>query len=233
MRRRIGLAALLGAMTILAGASLAFAQAQDEETSRQDLHWGEKPSVATWSLDGGFMLFTNKLYREVYNNKPIGFINMNASYKMVQQFELIASIGFGTVTGHGVSPADGLPTADKYLLDFAPAGLGLAYRFNFVLDQPVVPYIGGQGVGAYWYETRLHSGWKTRALNYGADGFAGLMFLLDNLDRHASGVMSSYWGINHAYFTYEFRYTTLNNFWQKNITDFSNQEHMFGFTLEF
>jgi hypothetical protein len=233
MRRWIGAAAIVGAMIFLGAAALAFASEEEEEVTRQDLHWGEKPSFGTWSLDGSLMLFSSKRYAEVYNNKPVGFINMNASWKMIQQFELIGSIGFATATGHGVAPQDGLPTADKYLLDFAPGSLGLAYRFNFVFDQPVVPYLGAFGQLAYWYETRLDSGWKTRSWNYGAAGFGGVMFLLNNIEKRASGLLRSQWGINNTYFFYEFRDSWLNNFNQKNIIDLSSQGHHFGFMIEF
>jgi hypothetical protein len=64
-------------------------------------------------------------------------------------------------------------------------------------------------------------------------GFGGLMFLLDNLEKRASGALESEWGINNTYLIYEFRYTSLNNFGKKDIVDLSSQFHSLGLLFEF
>jgi hypothetical protein len=222
-------------LTILAvvAAAAAPAFAEQSETTAQDMHWGESPLYGTWSFNAGLMFFSDESFKDIYGDKGMVFYNMNASWKMIDDFELIGTIGYGFSEGHGISPADQSKTAEKYKLHIAPAGLGLAYRFNFVLDQPVVPYLGASGLASYWFEERLDSSWKRKSYNYGAMGVAGVMFLLDNLEKRASGLLEAQWGINNSYLFYEYRYTSLDNFGQKDVVDLSSQFHSLGILLEF
>ncbi|NLH47049.1 MAG: hypothetical protein GX444_00440 [Myxococcales bacterium] len=230
MKRWIGSACLLMLLLLLAVPAPA---EEDDPLSRQDTHWKESPIWGTWGLNVGMMFYSDEDYQKVYGDKGIAFYNMNAGLKLIQQLELVGSLGYGFSEGSGVSPLDDSKTAEKYKLHIAPGGLGLAYRFNFVLDQPVVPYVGGSGLLSYWFEEKLDSSWKRRSYNYGAMGFGGLMILLDNLEKRASGALESEWGINNTYLIYEYRYTSLNNFGKKDIVDLSSQFHSLGLLFEF
>lgn len=229
MKRWIGSICLL-LLFLPAAGSLA---ADDDSMSRQDIHWQESPVWGSWGFNIGMMFFTADDYQKVYGDKGIAFYNMNAGVKLVHELELIGSLGYGFAEGRGVSPADDSKTSEKYKLHIAPAGLGLLYRFNFVLDQPVVPYLGGQGLASYWFEEKLDSSWKRRSYNYGAAGIGGLMFLLDNLEKRASGALESEWGINNTYLFYEFRYSYLSNFDSEDIVDLSSHFHSLGLMFEF
>jgi hypothetical protein len=224
------LVTLLLMLTII-GATAGLAAAQEPE--RQDRHWNESPMYGTWEFNAGLMLFTDDGYKDVYGDKGIAFYHMSVSYKLIHHLELVANLGYGFAEGNGISPADKSKTAEKYKLHIAPGGLGLQYRFNFAYDQPVVPYVGAAGIASYWFEERLDSSWKNRSYNYGAQGFAGLMFLLDNIEKRASGALEAEWGINNSYLFYEFRYTNLDNFGEEDVVDLSSQLHSLGILFEF
>jgi len=225
--KRLACVALVAALIGMAGSAVA------QETERQDLHWNESPLYGTWQFNGGLMLLSDEDYQDVYGNSGIAFYHMQGSYKLIDDFELVGNIGYGFAEGNGISPQDQSRTAEKFKLHLAPVGLGLLYRFNFVLDQPVVPYVGGAGIASYWMEEKLDSSWKRKSYNYGAQGYAGVMFLLDNLEKRASGLLESEWGINNSYLFYEYRYTSLDNFGDEDIVDLSSQFHSLGILLEF
>ncbi|HPM75657.1 MAG TPA: MXAN_2562 family outer membrane beta-barrel protein [bacterium] len=217
----------LALLTILCGGSLARAE------STQDIHWQESPQWGTWSIHAGLMFFNEEAFADIYGDRGMVFYNMNAGLKLIADLELVGHIGYGFSEGRGISPQEKTKTDEWYKLHMAPGGLGLAYRFKFWLDQPIVPYIGGAGIISYWMEERMESSWKRRGYNYGAIGYGGLMILLDNLERRASGALESAWGINNTYIFYEYRYTSLNNFDADEIVDLGSQFHSLGLMFEF
>jgi len=231
MKRWIGTLGVVAAFLLVLG-SVALAR-ETEETTPQDTHWGESPMWGTWSINLGMKFFENIHYKDVYGSSGIAFYNMNASYKIIKDFELVGGIGYGFSEGRGVAPDTGERTAEKYKLHVAPGTLGFLYRFNFVLDQPVVPYVGAAGMLSYWMEERVHTSWKRKSYNYGALGNGGLMFLLDKLEKRASGLMEAQWGINNSYVFLEYRYDWLNNFGQKDIIDLNASFYSAGILLEF
>ena len=220
-------------LTLALFAALAATAAFAQEPARQDLHWNESPMYGTAGFNVGLMYFTSDDYEDIYGSSGITFYNLTAGWKIVHHLELTGDIGYGFAEGRGVSPLDSGKTAEKFKLHIAPAALGLLYRFNFWLDQVVVPYVGGSGVASYWFEEKLDSSWKRRSYNYGVMGFGGLMFLLDGLEKRASGAMEAEWGINNTYLFYEFRYTSLNNFDAEDIIDLSSSLHTLGILFEF
>lgn len=223
--KRIAIAAVVLSMLLLAGP--VYAQ------EGQDLHWEESPMWGTWSFNAGIMFFTEDDYQDIYGDRGMVFYNMNTSLKLIHELELIGSMGYGFAEGRGISPTTREKTNEWYKLHIAPAGLGLVYRFNFVLDQPLVPYVGGSGILSYWFEEKRDSGWKRRGYNWGAYGNAGLMLLLDNLERRASGSLESAWGINNTYLFYEYRYTSLDDFGQDEVVNLSSHFHSLGLAFEF
>ncbi|MDP8222959.1 MAG: MXAN_2562 family outer membrane beta-barrel protein [Candidatus Lernaella stagnicola] len=220
-------------LVVLIAALLVAGTAWAQEPERQDRHWQESPFWGTFGFNIGMLFFDDDGYADVYGEKGVAFYQMAASWKIVHHLELVGNISYGFAEGHGISPQDQSKTAEKYKLHIAPGGLGLLYRFNFGLDQPVVPYAGASGVLSYWFEEKLDSSWKRRSYNYGAQAYGGLMFLLDNLEKRASGALEAEWGINNTYLFYEFRYTNLDNFGEENIVDLSSQFHSLGILFEF
>lgn len=207
--------------------------AAGQETERQDRHWGESPLYGTGSFNAGLLFLSDQDYQDIYGDNGIAYYQLQGSFKLIDDLELVAGLGYGFAEGRGISPQDKTRTAEKYKLHLAPGGLGLLYRFNFVLDQPIVPYVGGSGILSYWMEEKIDSSWKRKSYNYGAQGFGGVMFLLDNIEKRASGALEAGWGINNTYLFYEYRYTSLDNFGDEDIVDLSSQFHSAGILFEF
>jgi len=222
--KKIFVAAVL---TLLLTAGLAQAQ------SDNDIHWQESPRYGSWSFNIGLMFFSDEDFQDVYGNRGMAFYNMHAGVRLIHELELTGTIGYGFVEGRGVTPGSREKTDEWYKLHIAPGGPGLTYRFNFVLDQPVVPYIGGSALISYWMEERMEGSWKRRSYAYGGCGNAGLLILLDKLEKRASGALESEWGINNTYLFYDYRYTKLDNFDSDEYADLSSHFHSLGLLMEF
>ncbi len=197
-----------------------------------DPHWEESPINFTAGMKFGAGFFIAGEVMDVYGEKGVPFYSFEAGWKIVHELELQGEIGYWWDQGRGVA-SDGKQTNEKYKLHMAPAELGFAYRFNFVYDQIVVPYIGASGIYSYFLEERLDSSWKKRGAIWGAAGKAGLMILLDNAEKHASSKLEGDWGINSTYLIYNFKYNYLNDFNEDKGLDLSSHVHTLGFLFEF
>ncbi len=197
-----------------------------------DPHWSEGPINFSAGFHFGLGFFNDDDVKDVYGEKAVPYYALEVGWKMVHEFELHAELAYWWDQGRGIAN-DGTKTNEKYKLHMAPAELGLLYRFNFVYDQIIVPYIGASGVYSYFLEERLESSWKKRGAKYGIAGKAGLMILLDNAEKRASGHLERNWGINNTYLVYHFKYVILNDFEEDKGLDLSNMQHTFGITFEF
>jgi hypothetical protein len=212
--------------------------ASAQELPQTDTHWFETPRNFTAGFNVGMVFPTSHKLQDVYGTKGDAIYLLQGGWRMVNELELHAEGAYYFFEGHGVTyddAGDVKKTGEKYKLHVTPAELGLVYRFNFYLDQPVVPYVGAHGLMTYWIEERLDSGDKNRGLIYGWSGQGGLMFLLDKIEPKASGRLESDWGINNTYFFYEYKYSEINDFGQdKNKTlDLTNNAHTLGVLFQF
>lgn len=197
-----------------------------------DPHWNESPIRFSAGFKFGAAFPSSEDMKEVYGDKPIAYYNIEAGWKMVHHLELHAEISYWWAAGRGID-SDGKKTNEKYKIHLAPAELGLLYRFNFVYDQVVVPFLGIAGVYSYWMEERLDSSWKRRGGKYGLVGKGGLMFLLDNAEKRASAALERDWGINNTYLYYTYKYSNTNNFAPDKGLDLTNHAHCLGIIMEF
>ena len=197
-----------------------------------DPHWDESPINFTAGFKFGIGFFLSDDTMDVYGEKGVPFYGVEAGWKMVHELELHAEMGYWWDQGRGIA-SDGSRTNEKYKLHMAPAELGLIYRFNFVYDQIIVPYIGASGIYSYFLEERLESSWKTRGALWGVAGKAGLMILLDSAEKLASSKMEGDWGINSTYLVYNFKYNYLNDFDDRKGIDLSSHIHTLGILFEF
>ncbi len=227
MRRILLTAVFLAASFGLAG--LVYAA----DVAQVDPHWIESPRNFSAGFNVGMIFPQDKDYEDVYGKKGVAIYTLQSGWRIVHELEIHLEGSYAWAGGRGVSP-DGSKTQEKFKLHMAPAELGLLYRFAFVPDQVIVPYIGGNGIYAYWMEEKLDSSYKNRGLLAGAGGQAGLAFLLDNVEKRSSGRLESGWGINNTYFFYQFKYYWLNDFGKKsNTLDLSSQIHTLGVLFQF
>ncbi|MDP8257142.1 MAG: MXAN_2562 family outer membrane beta-barrel protein [Candidatus Alcyoniella australis] len=199
--RRAALALIVLAALI---SSPALAQQLDYELSESSQHF-------TLGLRVGAMFIIADEFKDIYGEEPLMAYGLSFGYKLVHHLEVIGEAGYANDRGTGVDPS-GNKTGEDYRLHFAPASLGLLYRFDFAHEQVVVPYIGAGGDGAFYYEERIEGGDRTDGGVYGWHGVAGVQFLMDPLDRRAADNLEGDWGINDVYFVIEGRYAALDDF---------------------
>lgn len=197
-----------------------------------DPHWTESPINFSAGFKFGMAFPSSEEMEDVYGTKGIPYYSLEGGWKMVHELELQAEIGYFWDQGRGVA-ADGKKTNEKYKIHIVPAELGLVYRFNFVYDQIVVPFLGASGIYSYFLEERLESSWKQRGTKYGVAGKGGLMILLDNAEKRASGSLERDWKINNTYLVYSYKYSYLNDFDEDKGLDLTYHLHSFGVLFEF
>lgn len=220
-------------MALVACAVLLFlAPAPTSAEEFVDPHWTESPINFTAGFKFGLTFPSSEDMEDVYGTKGIPYYGLEAGWKMVHELELHAEIAYWWEQGRGIA-FSGKKTNEKYKIHVVPAELGLLYRFNFVYDQIVVPFLGASGIYSYFMEERLESSWKQRGTKYGVAGKGGLMLLLDGLEKRASGSLENAWKINSTYLVYTFKYSYLNSFDDNKGLDLTNQTHTLGVLFEF
>ena len=198
-----------------------------------DPHWIESPINFSAGFKFGLAFPGDDTVQEVYGSKGIPYYNIEAGWKIVHELELHWEWSYFWEQGRGVA-LTGEKTNEQYKLHVSPMELGLTYRFNFVYDQPIVPFLGAGGDFTYYFEERLESSLKNRGLLYGYMGKGGIMILLDNAEKRASGALERQWGINNTYFIYSYKYVVADrDFSDGDDLDLSHQAHSFGILFEF
>ncbi|MCZ7584855.1 MAG: hypothetical protein M5R36_16825 [Deltaproteobacteria bacterium] len=224
---------LLGAALLLL--SPAAAPAQDTyHLPQADQHWRESPRHFSAGFQVGMIFPTHDDVTDVYGTKGDAIYTLHGGWRMVHELELHAEGAYTFYEGNGVDPTGG-KTKEKYKLHIAPAEVGLLYRFAFWPDQIVVPYAAGHYVYTYWFEEKLDSADKNRGLISGWSAQGGLMLLLDDIEKRASGRLESDWGVNNTYLVYQYKYMAVDDFGQDQdkTLDLSAQVHTLGVTFQF
>lgn len=219
--------------------SIAIAQEgeKDQPASQQPLV-EEKQEVkvvkphASFGFFGGAHVMRDKNWEKVYDNAPVLFFGFSIGYKLVADLEIWGELGYSVDEGKGITP-EGEQTAERFRMHIVPSSLGLLYRLKFFEDQLVVPFLGGAVHYYYFYEGRVESDEKVDGGKWGYSGFAGLQLLLDNADPRASASMKTEYGIDNTYLFYEFRYTVVDDWGQKEGLDLSSMIHTGGLLFEF
>ena len=181
-----------------------------------------------------FLIPQIREFQKIYKSTFMMTYGFEFGYKLVRDLEIVGDASYGLASGRGLTPT-GAHSGEKYMLHLVPASLSLLYRLKFYEDQPVVPYLGGGVTYAFFYEMRVSDpSKKTSGAKWGWQGFGGLQFLLDLIDRRASSSLEADYGIHNTYLFYEFRYQGLNGFKPKaKGLDLSSMVHTLGFLMEF
>ncbi len=231
--RRGRMSRFIAPLLILALVGLSGSRAFAQEPPQNDPHWLESPRRFTTGFDVGMIFPSDEDFQDIYGKKGDAIYTLRAGWRIFHELEINAGLSYAWFEGRGLS-ASGDKTHEKFKIHMAPAELGLVYRFAFVPDQVLVPYVGAMGLYGYWFEEKLDSSCKNRGLNAGVGAQAGLMILLDNADKRSAGRLESKWGINNTYLCYHFRYYQLDDFKDSDeIVDLSSQIHTAGILFQF
>ena len=213
--------------------ALSTASAFAQQRPQDDPHWLESPRHFSAGFDVGMMFPLDEDFQDIYGKKGDAIYTLRGGWRIFHELEINGSLSYAWFEGRGLS-AEGKKTHEKFKMHMAPAELGLVYRFAFVPDQVIVPYIGAMGLYGYWFEEKLDSSTKNRGLNAGVGAQAGLMILLDNAEKRSAGRLESGWGINNTYLCYNFRYHKLDDFKDTDeVVDLSAHIHTIGILFQF
>lgn len=187
---------------------------------------------ASFGFFGGAHVMRDENWEKIYGNAPVLFLGFSIGYKIVADLEIWGEVGYSVDEGKGIT-LEGEKTAERFRMHVVPSSLGLLYRLKFFENQLVVPFLGGAVHYYYFYEGRLESDEKIDGGKWGYSGFAGLQLLLDNADPRAASSMKTEYGIDNTYLFYEFRYTVVDDWGEKEGLDLSSMMHIGGLLFEF
>ncbi|MCB1153343.1 MAG: hypothetical protein H6684_07195 [Deltaproteobacteria bacterium] len=241
LRFRPGIVAVLALALVMGLAATASAQdtapptkAGPEKYIEHDPHWFESPRNFSTGFNIGLAFPESNDIKDVYGEKGDVLYVLQGGWRFWHEFELHAELGYVWFQGRGLD-SNGDKTSEKFKIHIAPADLHLLYRLQYWYDQPIVPFVGAGGSAVYWFEEQLDSSNKERGINTGYSAQAGVMFLLDKLEKRASGRLERDYGINNTYFFYQFKYAGLDDFGgdKDKTLDLSYMSHTFGVLFQF
>lgn len=149
-------------------------------------------------------------------------------------YQGVGSAGLGLSFGYAEKWGQVPDQTEKTAVMVAPLQLNALYKFDyaaFTWGVPLVPYGKlGLNLTPFWSQTGADAqGGGTR---YGWGAAAGLMFMLDVVDRRFARDFDTDLGVNHSYLFAEYVYRNVNNFGNAP-TDLSSTHWMFGLALDY
>lgn len=194
---------------------------------------------------------TAKPYKEIFDNKSELMFKVGFDYEPIQRFGTLSiggAIGFWQVVGKGVYnlQSDVVERSrDTTVFNIIPLELNLIYRFDQFVNSaniPFAPYIkGGLDYYNYWitdskgdissYEGADGKRSDAYGGKYGYHYSAGLMFLLDWIDRETSMDFDMEFGVNNSFIFIEYFNSSINNFGREGF-DLSSRGIFFGLYLD-
>ena len=154
------------------------------------------------------------------------------SNTMFGQVGVQLTSGIFTASGKGqfvTARPEGTSALESFTFLMFPNELNLIYKFRYVDDQVIVPYVTG-GVDYFTFvEIRDDSKPPKFGGSLGVGGAGGVKFLLYKLDMRAIHQLNTEYGIRHVYVSLEVRAVIGIN---KNV-DISSQIFNAGINVEF
>lgn len=166
------------------------------------------PKFFTFETRGGVWLPTDSGSRDFFGTccSPGGEFEFGMIFK--DRYNVTVTTGFFYKSGSQVGVGSGLSSGDSYSLYMIPIRLDFIYRFDFVNEQIVVPYLRAGVDSVIFVESAGGTLWGNK---FGLHGGAGVAFLLDRAEALSASVENGM-GINDMYLTLEARYAHINSF---------------------
>jgi hypothetical protein len=195
----------------------------------------ESPQSYGASARFGPLNLGDKNLEAVYGSRNLTMLRLDYGF-CNNWAELNLGVGLVRKTGEQVA-ADGTSSEEYAQLTLLPLTLDATGRLDFFYEQPIVPFARLGGDMWLWRE-----GWGSPDAEasvpydhigggkYGWHYAAGLMLLLDSLDRDSANRFDATAGINDTYLIAEFRQTSMFN---TTGLDFSGTEFSFGLKFDF
>jgi len=182
----------------------------------------------TFELKGAFFIPTNDVVEDFFGKccNLVAEAEFGVLYK--SQFNATVAIGFMRETAQAVGAISGLPSGDSVTLLLIPFRNNFIYRFDYLREQVVVPYVG-TGIDYVFFRETVN-GSSTSGVKFGVHGMVGVSFLLDKIENIGAGLANV--GIDDVYFTIEGRYSKINSFKSTGL-DLSGLSFYFGLMMAF
>ena len=143
-------------------------------------------------------------YDDIYGKSGTYLTIVHYDYQIIKEYGSLyigVEAGFAMDRGHSLIQNDigeYVPSGEKLYLYSIPVNLIAGYEFNYLNNQPLVPFI--EGGGTYWaFQEKKESGSSTTGAKKGYFYGGGIKFLLDILEPSAAAEMRIDYGIFHTY----------------------------------
>ncbi len=172
-------------------------------------------------------------YQSVYGASSIYLLSMEFEYNPFEWSNNLGgflSIGLGSSYGHGRFKSNTqLESIEKFTLYTMPISFNAQYRFEYVEQQKMSPYLTA-GVTTFLLSESRDDGHKPLfAVSPAINAGGGFLFSITSWDREGAFSMQSEYGISNLWFVADFKLIQCLN---KNI-DYSGGLWNFGVTVDF
>lgn len=188
-----------------------------------------KGATKWWSTEFklGFWMPTNSTTKTFFNNCCNIQFGVNGGLLYKGRYGAEMGVGIMDKNSSAVGGTNGAVSGDTFNLFLLPMETNAVWRFDYLKDQIVVPYIKG-GVDYVFYRENF-MGDVTKGLKTGLHANGGLQFLLKHFDEDRG--MEEY-GISDFYVVIDARYGWVNSFGKTGL-DLSGATYSAGLLFEF
>lgn len=168
-------------------------------------------------------------YQQVFGSGRGLMFTVGASKTLYAGFgslELGLQTGFFQDTGRGQLLDGGGPSGDETKLRIIPATLGLAYRFDWLVERygiPFAPYGRAALERYHWWVTDGSGSSGEDGATNGWSVTGGLALLLDFFDRQLARELDRDSGVNHTYLFFEVKKSWIDDFGSASSWDLSDE----------
>ncbi len=197
--------AVIFLLVIIIGASCPSAQGEDRQ-------------IYNWSVEmrSGVFWPDSDEWEKVYGRDAAILSEIHLRYQLLPRLEVGGALGFLIENGQG--QLRGGETSDQdYTILLVPLQFEGVYRFDFLTDQLLVPYVKA-GLDLWLFREEGENDSKEwSGTRGGFHGGVGLQLLLDRLDPEGARNFLRSTGIVNSYIVMDARYAKVDNFGSSDL----------------
>ncbi|MBX7148068.1 hypothetical protein K1X76_03205 [bacterium] len=182
----------------------------------------------SFELKGALTFPSNEVVKDIYGNCCNFSGEVEFGYLYKSKLNITVAAGAGYLSGTAVGATTGTPSGDSAGLLLIPIRNNIIFRFDFMKDQIVVPYVGVGGDYVIFRESV--AGDSIKGVKVGFHGLGGVAVLLNKFEDIGSDLRDS--GIDDMYLTFEGRYNKIDSFKSTGL-DLSGFAVYIGFLMTF
>ncbi len=184
----------------------------------------------SFAARGGFWLPEDDDFRRFYGIWTHDIYFLELGFRFFNNFYLQGAAGGYYERSHTIGTITPDFSGEELAIVLVPLETGLGYRFNFLDQQILVPYLGGGYDWIYFHED-ADPGSPVEGWKQGWTAWGGLLLLLDRLEPGAAWNNLTEYGIDNTYLELAARYQTAGQ--SESGLDFSGPVYTLGVLFEF